>query len=161
MPEVNLSATRLCHGTGEEGAENQCELKASLVCVVRLASKEQTTNKTRMFCWFPWSQPTLPHYFSIEDNKRNEWKRNMYVTHSCDYGFWITSKITTRWQLWVAGVHQQTLLCNDCFGLGWVGVGDTGTGKNMLSSKCMSLWKTNENTLATTNMPTVVKVKRG
>lgn len=162
MPEVNLSATRLCHDTEEEGAENQCELRASLVCVVRLASKEQNTNKTRVFCWFPWSQSTLLHYFSIDENKRNEWRRNTYVTHSCNYGFWITSKIMTQGQLWVADVHQQTLLCNDCFSLGWVGVGDTGTGKNMLSSKFMGLWKTNGNTLPTTNMLfTVVKVKRG
>lgn len=40
-----MSHACLCHSTGEEDGENQCELKASLVYRVRLASKEQNTNK--------------------------------------------------------------------------------------------------------------------
>lgn len=59
MPEVNLSATRLCHGTEEEGAENQCELKASLVCVVRLASKEQNTQKNEGVLLIPMEPVNL------------------------------------------------------------------------------------------------------
>lgn len=67
MPEFNVVSHTCDPSTGEEGAENQCEL--SLVYVVRLASKEQNTNKKR--CSANYHGANQPYYstFQLNENK--------------------------------------------------------------------------------------------